>query len=159
MFWSSHGFTFSMKANLFLFFCLLLGKNSYEVVNQALNLIIISVMLMVYLTRAFRSFSNFDTVYILAHRCFRVCSGRTKLRTKCRNYKLIRCFKKVMKEITCKKLKSFRYQWKRRSCSGPSILYSISLQTKTNLTKPLTKAFLIAVNCKWFHTAPIFFII
>ena len=156
---------------LILFFCccvLLLGKLSYEIVHQALNLIIISVMLMVYLTRAFRSFSkfskfsscwsvtyiwqkmlnrmpflnvqiihenrefttsvyrkstfsriytnfeillpsayNFDTVYISAHRCFRVCSGRTKLQTECGHYKLIRCFKKAMKEIICKKLMSF----------------------------------------------------
>ena len=156
---------------LILFFCycvLLFGKLSYEIVHQALNLIIISVMLMVCLTRAFRSFSkfskfsscwyvtyiwqkmlnrmpflnvqiihenwkfttsvyrkstfsriytnfeillpsayNFDTVYISAHRCFRVCSGRTKLQTECGHYKLIRCFKKAMKEIICKKLMSF----------------------------------------------------
>ena len=50
---------------------------------------------------------NFDTVYISAHRCFRVCSGRTKLQTECGHYKLIRCFKKAMKEIICKKLMSF----------------------------------------------------
>ena len=37
---------------------------------------------------------NFDTVYISAHRCFRVCSSRTKLQTECGHYKLIRCFQK-----------------------------------------------------------------
>ena len=54
-----------------------------------------------------RSTYSFDTVYILAHRCFRVCSGRTKSQTECRYCKLIRCFKKTMEEITCKKLKYF----------------------------------------------------
>ena len=66
-------------------------------------------------------------------------------------------FQKSHERNNMQKLKSFRYQWKRTSCSDPSILCSISLQTRTNLTKPLIKAFLIAVNCKWFHTTPIFY--
>lgn len=36
------------------------------------------------------SASKFSTACILAHRCFWVCLGRTKLQTECLNYKLIR---------------------------------------------------------------------
>ena len=51
---------------------------------------------------------------------------------------------------------SFSNSGKTTSCSGPSILCLMSLQTRTKSTKPLIKAFLIAGNYKWFHTAPIF---
>ena len=54
-------------------------------------------------------------------------------------------------------VKVFSNSGKGTSCSCPSILCSVSLLTRTKLTKMLIKALIISVNCKWFHTAPIFF--
>ena len=66
-------------------------------------------------------------------------------------------FQKNHERNNMQEVKIFSNSGKGTSCCGPSILYSIFLQTRTMLTKSLIKAFSILVNCKWDHPTPIFY--